>query len=420
MKKVFIGVVLLTALVLISRNHVSLTDNPEISIPEQPVQEDQKTVYSEIKGSIQKGETFFNIFKKYKLDLAELFQIREAAADVHMLKELRPGRQYKITVDGNEKINSFEYWINDDDMLNIKRTETGFYAEKVSVTYEKKTLHLGHIIKGNLISSLGGGRENLLLALQLSDIFAWDIDFTTDIRNDDDVKIVAEGLYLDGVFKKYGEILSAEFTNNGQVYRAYRFEDKGKAGYYDDNGKSFKKAFLKAPLNFRRISSNFSNNRFHPVLKTYRPHHGVDYSAPTGTPVSALGDGKIVFTGQKGGYGRLVQIRHANGYETLYGHLSKIDKKISNGTRVVQGQIIGYVGQSGLATGPHLHFEVRINNKSVNPLTVKLPRGESIPSTLTAEFRIFRSQMDTRLASIKSPVFSFAEKKQEPLHRENL
>lgn len=420
MKKIFIGVVLLTALVLISRSHLSVPDNTEIAKSEKSVQEDKKTIYSEIKGSIKKGETFFNIFKKYKLDLAELFQIREAAADVHMLKELRPGRQYKITVDGNEKINSFEYWINDDDMLNIKRTETGFYAEKVSVNYEKKILHLGHVIKDNLISSLGEGRENMLLALQLSDIFAWDIDFTTDIRNYDEVKIVAEGLYLDGVFKKYGEILSAEFINDGQVYRAYRFVDNGKAGYYDDNGKSFKKAFLKAPLNFRRISSNFSNSRLHPVLKIYRPHHGLDYSAPTGTPVSALGDGKIIFAGEKGGYGKLIWLRHANGYETLYGHLSKIDKEISNGARVEQGQIIGYVGQSGLATGPHLHFEVRINNKSVNPLTVKLPRGESIPGKLMVQFRTFRNQMDTQLASIKPPAFSFAEKTRDNLHRNEL
>jgi murein DD-endopeptidase MepM/ murein hydrolase activator NlpD len=209
---------------------------------------------------------------------------------------------------------------------------------------------------------------------------------------------------------KYGDIQSVEFTNNGQVYKAHRFVNNGIAGYYDDNGNSFKKAFLKAPLNFRRISSYYSKSRFHPILKSYRSHHGLDYSAPTGTPVSAIGDGKIVFRGNKGGYGRLIVIRHPNGYETYYGHLARISKDVHNGTRVNQGQVIGYVGQSGLATGPHLHYEVRINHKSVNPLALKMPSGESIPDSLMAEFRSFRNQMDTELASIRTPDFTFAKK----------
>ncbi len=422
MKKIFIGVFLFVALFPILRSQLPGTYKTDKSGSARPAENenDKKTIFSEIKGSIRKGETFFNIFKKYNLDISELFMIREAAADVHGLRELHPGRQYKITVDNNEKINSLEYRINDDAILNITRTASGFYAEKIPINYEKKILHMGHVIKDNLISSLGEGRENLVLALELSDIFAWDIDFTTDIRNDDSVKIVVEGLYLDGAFKKYGDILSVEFTNNGQVYKAYRFVNNGKAGYYDDNGKSFKKAFLKAPLNFRRISSYYSGNRFHPVLRIYRPHHGVDYSAPMGTPVSAIGDGKIIFAGEKGGYGKFVGIRHPNGYETFYGHLSKIDKGIRSGTKVDQGEIIGYVGATGLATGPHLHYEMKVNHRSVNPLTIKLPRAESISGGLMAEFRSFRNQMDTRLVSIKPPVFAFAEKMRDDLHSDNL
>jgi len=411
MKKIVGVISVIIALFLVSRYQSSV---PEVK--ESPVQEKRsvgesikKTIFSEIKGSIRKGETFFNIFKKYNLDIAELFMIREAAADVHGLRNLRPGREYKITVDDNVKINSLEYRIDDDAILNITRTGSGFSAKKVPIAYEKKILHIGSVIKDNLISSLGEGRENLVLALELSDIFAWDIDFSTDIRNDDSVKIVVEGLYLDGTFRKYGDIQSVEFINNGQVYKAYRFMNDGRAGYYDDNGKSFKKAFLKAPLNFRRISSYFSKNRFHPVLKSYRPHHGVDYSAPTGTPVSAVGDGKVIFAGTKGGYGRLIAIRHTNGYETYYGHLSRIDKGVRSGTRVDQGQIIGYVGATGLATGPHLHYEMKINHKSVNPLGIKMPRGESVPAGLMAAFKSFRNQMDIQLASIKPPVFTFAK-----------
>ena len=422
MKKIIAGAVLLIALFMAVSSQPPISEKTEVSVPAKPAESDnsKKTILSEIKGSIKKGETFFNIFKKYKLDIAELFLIREAAADVHGLRALHPGQQYKITVDKNEKVNSLEYCINDDAILNITRTGEGFQARKIPVNYEKKILQIGSVIKDNLISSLGEGRENLVLALELSDIFAWDIDFTTDIRNDDTVKIVVEGLYLDGQFKKYGDLLSAEFTNDGQVYKAYRFENYGKSGYYDETGKSFKKAFLKAPLNFRRISSYYSGKRYHPVLRTYRPHHGVDYSAPSGTPVSAIGDGKIIFAGNKGGYGRLVGIRHPNGYETFYGHLSRIDKGIRSGTKVDQGEIIGYVGSTGLATGPHLHYEMKINNRAVNPLSIKMPRAESIPGKLIAEFKSFRDQMDTQLASIKPPVFAFAVKTGDKQHSDSL
>jgi murein DD-endopeptidase MepM/ murein hydrolase activator NlpD len=422
MKKIFVGAFMLIALFLVVKGQPPVSDKTDTPGTAKPAEVDkiENTIFSEIKGRIAKGETFFNIFKKYKLDISELFLIREAAADVHELKELHPGRQYKITVDDNEKVSSLEYRINDDAILNVTRTASGFYAEKIPIKYEKKILHIGSVIRDNLISSLGEGRENLVLALELSDIFAWDIDFTTDIRNNDEIKIVVEGLYLEGVFKKYGDIQSAEFTNDGQSYKAYRFSNNGRTGYYDDNGKSFRKAFLKAPLNFRRISSYYSKNRFHPVLRTYRPHHGVDYSAPTGTPVSAIGDGKIIFAGNKGGYGRLVGIRHPNGYETYYGHLSRIDKGIRSGTRVDQGDIIGYVGSTGLATGPHLHYEMKINHRSVNPLAIKMPRGESIPGKLMAEFRSFRDRMDTQLASIKPPVFALAEKTRDNLHSDSL
>ncbi|MDP3110542.1 MAG: M23 family metallopeptidase, partial [Thermodesulfovibrionales bacterium] len=299
------------------------------------------------------------------------------------------------------------YWINDDSILRVNRTETGFLAKKVDVNYEKKILHIGGVIKDNLISSIGESKDSVLLALELSDIFAWDIDFTVDLRNRDAFKIVVEGFYLDGEFKKYGDILSAEFVNNGETYCAYRFEHNGKAGYYDDEGKSLRKAFLKAPLSFRRISSGFSSGRFHPILKIYRPHHGLDYAAPTGTPVSAVGDGTINFAGYKGQYGKLVVIRHSNGWKTYYGHLSRINRGIKRGLKVEQGQVIGYVGATGLATGPHLHYEMRVNNKAVNPLKIKVSGGSSVPGNLKAEWLRYKNEMDSKLVSITPSVFAF-------------
>lgn len=354
----------------------------------------------EISDVIKKGETLFDIFKRYNLDIGELFELREASADIHRLRNLYPGRPYKILVDDRDRVNSFIYWIDEDHILNITRSDSGFSAEKVAVPYERRILHIGGIIRDNLISSIGGEREDLMLALNISDIFAWDIDFTSDLRNGDTFKVIVEGLYLDGEFKKYGDLLCVEFVNNGNRYQAYRFEREGKADYYDSEGISLKRVFLKAPLSFRRISSTFSNGRFHPILKRYRPHHGLDYAAPTGTPVSSIGSGTVTFSGVKGQYGNLVILRHPNGYKTYYGHLSKIEKNIRPGVKVGQGDLIGFVGATGLATGPHLHYELRIKDKPVNPLTVSLPRGKSIPAKRMAEFKRMKNEMDGRLASI--------------------
>jgi murein DD-endopeptidase MepM/ murein hydrolase activator NlpD len=403
MKKVLFVAILIIIPLLVIRYNFSVVNRSE-----EVTSEEGK--YKKIQGTIKKGETLFDIFKKYGLGIGELFKLREASADIHRLRELYPGQPYKIIVDNNNHINSFAYWIDDDFILNIKRVDSEFCAEKVAIKYEKRIQHIGGVIRDNLISSVGEGRENLILALQLSDIFAWDVDFTTDLRNDDTFKIVVEGFYLDGDFKKYGDILSAEFINNSETYHAYRFEDDGKVEYYDADGKSLRRAFLKAPLSFRRISSGFSQKRFHPILKIYRPHLGVDYAASAGTPVSAVGDGRVVFAGYKGQNGNIVVIRHFNGYRTFYGHLSTIVKGIRKGVKVKQGQVIGYVGATGLATGPHLDYRIKVNNRFVNPLTLKLPRGSSVPKKLRSEFRDFKNKMDMRLVSITPSVFAFAEK----------
>ena len=357
--------------------------------------------YREIAGNIQKGETLFDIFKKYGLDLKELFKMREASASVHKLKDLSPDRPYKIVLDGNDQINSFTYWIDDDTVLKINNTDSGFCAEKVCLTYEKRIEHVGGVIRDNLFSAMGEGKGGLVLALKLSDIFAWDIDFTSDLRSGDTYKIAVEGLYIDGSFRKYGEIIAAEFVNNGEAYEAYRYEVNGKADYYGGQGKSLRKAFLKAPLNFRRISSSFSRGRMHPILKISRPHHGLDYCAPQGTPVSVAGDGSVIFSGSKGQYGNLVIIKHRNGYKTYYGHLSRIARNVRRGSGVDQGQVLGYVGSTGLATGPHLHYEMRINDRPVNPLSVKIPHGSALPLELMAGFTQFRDDMNIRFASNK-------------------
>ncbi|HOG16271.1 MAG TPA: peptidoglycan DD-metalloendopeptidase family protein [Syntrophales bacterium] len=396
MKNALVASVVLVVLVMLAGNLHFTNDEP----PEEAVrQADEAPEYREIAGNIQKGETLSDIFRKYEIEADALFRIREASAHLHRLRDLHPGRSYRILLDGRSGVHSFAYWIDDDTILNVLHTGEGFRAEKTVVQYEKRIEYIGGAIKGNLVSSMGNERGASALALRLSDIFAWDIDFTSDIRNDDLYRIAVEGLYLDGEFKKYGDIVAAEFVNDGRTFRAYRYEVNGKADFYDEEGRSMRKAFLKAPLNFRRISSFFSSRRKHPLLKIYRPHHGVDYVAPAGTPVSTVGDGKVSFAGRKGQYGRLVIVQHRNGYRTYYGHLSGIAKGIRTGTHVEQGQLIGYVGATGLATGPHLHYEMRISDKPLNPLSVKMPQEESVPQIRMADFVQRRNVADVQFAS---------------------
>lgn len=363
------------------------------ALPEEaPVEE----TFTEVSDSVKTGETFFDIFKKNNMDLGELYDISRASSDIYDLKNIDSGRKYSIRLDDQNRVLRFSYCIDDDSVLNIARTAEGFSAEKTAVEYEKRIAHIGGVVKDNLASSM----DDPLLALRLSDILAWDIDFTTDLRDGDTYKIVVEELWLDGEFKKYGEILSTEFTNNGQTYYAYRFEYDGEADYYDSEGKSVRRAFLKAPLSYRRISSGFTHRRLHPILRIYRPHLGVDYSAPTGTPVSAVGDGTVAEAGYKGQNGRQVVIRHPNGYVTYYGHLSRIAKAARTGAKVKQGQVIGYVGSTGLATGPHLDYRIKLGGRFIDPLRLKMPRGGSVPASLMAEFEALKDRMDTRLASI--------------------
>ncbi len=382
--------------------------------PKQTIEQVQQEPYREISGSIRKGETLFDVFKRYQLSLEDFFRIREASASVHRLRQVCPDQPYTIRVDDKDRVTDFEYWIDDDSILSITRNETGFIAEKKPIVYEHRLLHIGGVIQDNLIVSMGGSRDSLMLALQLSDIFAWDIDFTTDLRNGDTYRIVVEGLYLDGDFKKYGDILSAEFVNDGTVSAAYRFTVGGMTDYFDRDGRSLKRAFLKAPLSFRRISSGFSRSRYHPVLKIRRPHHGIDYSAATGTPVSSIGDGTVIFAGRKGQYGNLVILRHPNGFLTYYGHLSRFSKGVRAGRKVGQGEVIGYVGSTGLATGPHLHYEIRVGNRPVNPQQVALPRGTAVSADLREDFQHQVRTMDTQLAAIAPAAYAKAETKGGP------
>jgi murein DD-endopeptidase MepM/ murein hydrolase activator NlpD len=354
----------------------------------------ESPAFQSIESSIEPGETLMAVFIKHGLQIEDLFAMRQAAASVHRLRYLHPGQPYRFTIDQDKGVHSFIYGINDNTILKIERAEEGFRAEKSDIPYESRVLTLGGQIEDSLMAALGNSREDVALAISISDILAWDIDFNTDLRKNDSFRIIVEGMYLEGEFKKYGKILAVEFINDGRVHKAYLFDQNGRMAYFDSDGKSLKKAFLKAPLSFRRVSSSFSRSRRHPILKINRPHHGIDYVAPSGTPVSATADGRIAFAGRRGAYGNLVILTHRNGMQTYYGHLSRIAPGRRAGKQVMQGDLVGYVGSTGLSSGPHLHYEMRQNSRPINPTQFKMEAGDPVLRARMDDFKSLTSAVD--------------------------
>jgi len=255
-------------------------------------------------------------------------------------------------------------------------------------------------IKSTLYEAMIDQGEKPELIYRFADIFGWEIDFTTETQKGDSFFLMLEKSYCDSILIGYSSIPIVRYKGEiGDYYGVYFLDRDGYDDYYNRKGESLRKSLLKSPLKYSHISSYFTKNRYHPILKRWRPHHGLDYSAPTGTPVSSIGDGTVTYKGWKGGYGNLVEIRHKNGFKTRYGHLSRFAKGVSSGSRVKMGEIVGYVGSTGLSTGPHLHFELHKDGSPINPMKVKLPRA---PSIKTACLKEFKAQGDSLVASLQS------------------
>jgi len=358
--------------------------------------------------SVREGDTLEEIFKRYGLDRSDALKIYNASRNVYNLSKIHVGNIYSILIKSKDgSVLQMDYGLNETSFLRISRNGDDFRAKLINLPVAIKTGYIHLRINKNLIESMPEDHEEYRkIALKLADIMAWDIDFSNDLREGDSIDILVEEKWINNAFIGYGEILAVEIINNGRTYKAYRYEYNGQADYYDQKGRSLRKSLLRSPLRYRYISSGFSKRRLHPMLRTYRPHLGVDYAAPAGTPVSAAGDGKVIFAGYKNQNGRLVIIRHNNGYITYYGHLARIKKGIRRGKRVRQGEIIGYVGSSGLATGPHLDYRIKYKGRFVNPLTVKLPRGKPIPAKLMSDFRAKIDEYENTFAMYKSNVYA--------------
>ena len=299
--------------------------------------------------------------------------------------------------------------INESQTLTVARAPTGFEATIIENPVETELVRTRVRIDTSLFEAANAYGVSDQTALGIANIFGWDVDFVLDIREGDEFIAVYEKVFQDGVYVRDGPVLAAEFVNDGRVYRAVRYAmPDGRSEYFTPEGRSMHKAFLRAPVDFTRISSRFNPRRKHPILNRIRAHNGVDYAAPTGTPVRAAGDGKINFRGLKGGYGRAVIIEHGGSVSTLYGHLSRFAKSASPGHRVKQGDVIGYVGQSGLASGPHLHYEYRMNGAHRNPQTVQLPEAKPIAPGLRQDFALHAAPLVAELELTKSAVFAAA------------
>lgn len=344
----------------------------------------------EHKETISGGSSLAEILPKYGFLPKEIHELREQVKPVYNLGKIQAGREIRLQMTPGGGWTSLEYEIDENKFLIVRNESGRFRAEIKEYPFEIRTAFLWAPIEDSPIAAVNRAGEEDFLALEISDIFSSDIDFYTDLRVGDAFRLVYEKKFLNGRSSGYGKILAAEFTNQGKTYRAFRFTypDTHKSDYFDSEGKSLRKEFLKSPMKFARISSRFSASRLHPIRKIYRAHYGVDYAAPLGSPVQATADGTVTQAAWNGAAGRMIKIRHKNAYETMYLHLSGFAAGIRVGAKVEAKQVIGYVGSSGESTGPHLDYRILYHGKYVNPLSWKFQPAEPLRKEFMEAYKI--------------------------------
>ena len=392
----------------LSQIHASLSTAISVA-PEQlvapdiaaPVQEILPVEYKQTSVKIKPGYSLALIFRKYHLNQQDLYYIMKKGAATKALRNLMPGQSLQIQSDPTGQIHSLSYEINRLESINVSHVNNDFVVENIKRPLEKRVNFSTGVIQSSLFEA---GKEAGLsdaLVMEMAGIFGWDIDFALDIREGDKFSILYEEQFIDGKKYQTGNILAAEFTNQGKTFKAIGFtEESGRISYYTPEGLSMRKAFLRTPVDFRRISSRFGK-RMHPTLNRMKMHNGVDYAAPRGTPIHVSGDGKVIFQGRKGGYGRVIIVKHGSRYQTVYAHMNGFKRGIHVGSRVRQGQTIGFVGSSGRATGPHLHYEFRVNGVHRNPLTIALPNSAPINPRYKTAFMAHARQVLAQIETYK-------------------
>ena len=347
---------------------------------------------------VRNGDSLYLIFRRNGLPQVDLLGLLSSGEEGKNLKRLRPGQTVAFERGPGGEIAEFHHEVDELTTVRFERETDGFTPRVVTREYDRQIAVKNGVIRSSLFAAADGVPEPIVH--ELVSVLEWDIDFSRDLRRGDSFSLLYEELHVDGRPVRTGNVLALEFRSqrNGKPIRAFRYTDAdGNTDYFTPDGQSLRRAFTRNPLRFTRISSRFSKSRLHPVLKVRRPHRGVDYAAPRGTRIRATGDGVVSFVGRKGGYGKTIVLTHGRGYTTLYGHMSRYAKGIRKGTKIEQGQLIGYVGSTGLSTGPHLHYEFRINGVHRDPLTVKLPRSAPLDER---ELKRFRSAIAPLMARI--------------------
>jgi len=381
----------------------AIADFPVATAP-APVAEEPRTPFEFVAITIGRDDTLDRVFRGLQLKISDLAELRNLPDVRRSLDLIRPGDVIQLThLDG--EIRSLTRRISETATLSVTRAEAGFSANIVENPLETEERMLRGTVDSSLYLAVNqvGGTDRL--AVSLADVFKYDIDFVNSVQPGDSFVVAHEQQYQDGEFIRDGDILAAEFVNSGRTYRAVRYvSPDGRMDYYTPDGRPVRKAFLRYPVDYARISSGFNLKRRHPVLNRVRAHKGIDFAAPSGTPIKAAGSGRVVSRGRNGGYGNAVVLAHSNGVTTLYGHMSRYAKGLSVGDRVKQGEVIGYVGMTGLASGPHVHYEYRINGVHKNPAKVTIAKADPIPAKLMADFQAQTAPLLARLDVSTSPV----------------
>ena len=359
--------------------------------------------------TVSNGDTLSGLLQSQGVSPGDVHRLVTANDRLKALTRIRPGDILRIALDAEGKLEALEYKVSLIESLQAEHTAEGWQVTEQVREYERQMRYAEATITDSLFLSGQRAGMNDKLIMQLVNIYAWDIDFVLDIRQGDSFRVLFEELYLDGEKVGVGNITMAEFRNRDRDLVAFRYETpEGDVDFLDLNGNSLRRAFIRTPVEFARISSRFNPNRRHPILNTLRAHRGVDYAAPTGTPIRASGDGRVEFVGVKGGYGNTVVIKHGQQYSTLYAHMSRFANGMRNGTRVRQGQTIGYVGKSGLATGPHLHYEFLVNGVHRDPLTVQLPKARGVQDGDRQQFLVYANRLRGQMA-LHAEAFTLAQ-----------
>ncbi|HEX5961381.1 MAG TPA: peptidoglycan DD-metalloendopeptidase family protein [Rhodanobacteraceae bacterium] len=381
-----------------------------LQLPAAPVETARPVTTTWKTVEVEPGQTLSEIFQTEGLAAADLARVMASGKDTGALKTLHPGDQVAFRIGTKGQLQGFRYEPDSATQVTLTAQADGSLAAQVSTLPIERRMHFAHgVVQGSLF--VAGEKAGLseTMVLKLADVFKYDIDFIKDLQKGDRFTVVYDDIYRNGKYAGAGNIIAAEFINDGNRYTAYRFKQSdGEVAYYSQDGHPLRRALLRTPVSFTRISSRFGM-RVDPILDKRRLHAGIDYAAPTGTPIHAAGNGVIVFRGKARGFGNLVKIRNTPTYTTGYGHMSRFAKGLHVGSRVSQGEVIGYVGQTGWATGPHLHYEVWVNGVPKNPLTVTMPKPQPLSGKLMAEFKAQSAPMVARIQMIDNATQRLAQ-----------